>query len=217
MSACLESLLEPANALCWLWWRWASGLQGNVKASDELAGFRSLRDRPSWAKWEFLVLFPPPNESSFRTLTCLLAKPQEGNDAALAPCLPGWSFIQTPQRKDIRKRPPVVLKNSDCTNQLRVSSGWIPTYLSRRDMPEPECSRFSVKLWCQGLRKEFTLLFLSPPVPSPSRSPRLVSVSVIWPLHPSQRWFGLFTLWIIISQISKLFYSQSYNTTYCIV
>lgn len=128
MSACFESLLEPANALCWLWWRWAWGLQGNVKASDELTGFRRLRALPGWAKWEFLVLFPTPNESSFRTLTCLLAKPQEGNDAALAPCLPGWSFIQTPQRKDIQKRPPVVLKNSDCTDQLRVSSGWIPTY-----------------------------------------------------------------------------------------
>lgn len=45
------------------------------------------------AKVEFLGLFPTPNESSFRTLTltltCLLAEPQEGNEAALAPCLPG--------------------------------------------------------------------------------------------------------------------------------
>lgn len=31
---------------------------------------------------QFPVLFPTPNESSFRTLTCLLAQPQEGNGAA---------------------------------------------------------------------------------------------------------------------------------------
>lgn len=104
--AFFESVLEPANALCWLWWRWVWGLWGNIKASDEVTGFRSLRALPSWAKWEFLVLFPTPNEISFRTLTCLLAKPQEGNDAALAPGFPGRSFIQIPQRKDIRTEAP---------------------------------------------------------------------------------------------------------------
>lgn len=44
---------------------------------------------PVGLKESFLVLFPTPNESSFRTLTCLLAKAQEGNDAVLAPGLPG--------------------------------------------------------------------------------------------------------------------------------
>lgn len=89
MSARSENGLEPANALCWLRWRWAWGLRGHIKASDEVTGFRRLRALPSWAKGEFLVLFPTPNESSFRTLTCLRAEPQEGNDAVLAPGLPG--------------------------------------------------------------------------------------------------------------------------------
>lgn len=106
MLARFESRLEPANALCWLRWRWAWGLRRHIKASDEVTGFRRLRALPSWAKGEFLVLFPTPNESSFRTLTCLLAKPQEGNDAVLASGLPGWSFIQTLQRTDIQTEAP---------------------------------------------------------------------------------------------------------------
>lgn len=106
MLACFASALEPVAASCWLWWRWAWGLRGNRRASGEVTGFRRLRALPSWAKGEFLVLFPTPNESSFRTLTCLLAKAQEGNDAVLAPGLPGWSFIQTSQRKDIQTEVP---------------------------------------------------------------------------------------------------------------
>lgn len=50
MSACFESVPEPAEALCWLWRRWAWGLLGKVKASDEVSGFRRLRALPSWAK-----------------------------------------------------------------------------------------------------------------------------------------------------------------------
>lgn len=50
MLAHFEGLMESANALCWLWWRWAWGLLGNVKASDEVTGFRRLRALPSWAK-----------------------------------------------------------------------------------------------------------------------------------------------------------------------
>lgn len=45
-------------------------------------GLGRLRALHSWATGEFPALFPTPNESSFRTLTCLLAWPQEGNDAA---------------------------------------------------------------------------------------------------------------------------------------
>lgn len=74
--------LEPADALCWLWRRRTCGLSGNAKATGKGSGFRRLRALCSWATGEFPVLFPPPNESSFRTLTCLLAWPQEGNDAA---------------------------------------------------------------------------------------------------------------------------------------
>lgn len=29
----LGERLEPADALCWLWWRWACGLSGNAKAA----------------------------------------------------------------------------------------------------------------------------------------------------------------------------------------
>lgn len=79
--ACLESGWSLAHTLCWLWRRWACGLSGNAKAA-EAPGFRRLRALHSRATGEFLVLFPTPNESSFRTLTCLLAWPQEGNDAA---------------------------------------------------------------------------------------------------------------------------------------
>lgn len=123
------------------------------------------------------------------------------------------------KERTFRQRFPVVLKSSDCINQLRAASGWIPTYLSRCDMSEPECSRFSVKLWCHSFRKDFTLFcsfcpthaFLLP------FHPQLVSILVIWPLHRGESWFGLFTLWIIISQISKLCYNQNYNNMYCIM
>lgn len=36
-------------------------------------GLGRLRALHSWATGEFPVLFPTPNENSFRTLTCLLA------------------------------------------------------------------------------------------------------------------------------------------------
>lgn len=61
----------------------------NRQGFRQATGFRRLRALPTGAKSEFLALFPTPNESSFRTLTCLLDKPQEGSDAALVPCLPG--------------------------------------------------------------------------------------------------------------------------------
>lgn len=99
MLACSESRLGLSSALCRLRWRWAQGLLGKIMASDEVIGFRRVRALPGWAKWELLGLFPTPNEISFRTLTCLLAKAQEGNDAALAPCLPGRSFIQNATKK----------------------------------------------------------------------------------------------------------------------
>lgn len=103
------------------------------------------------------MLFPTPNESSFRSLTCLLAKPQEGNDAALASCLETDPLLRMPQKRTLRWRLPVTLRISDCVNQLLVYSGWTPTSLS-----EPERSRFGVELWCQSFRKDFTLLFLLP-------------------------------------------------------
>lgn len=78
----LGARLEPADELCWLWWRWACGLSGNAKAAGGVWFLEGLRAFHSWATGEFPVAFPTPNESSFRTLTCLLAWPQEGNDAA---------------------------------------------------------------------------------------------------------------------------------------
>lgn len=87
--------LEPADTLCWLWWRWACGLSGNAKAAVGF-GFERLRALHSWTTGDFPV-FPTPNESSFRTLTCLLALPQEGNDT-LAPHLPGCALIQNTKR-----------------------------------------------------------------------------------------------------------------------
>lgn len=197
MLACFESVLEPADALCWLWWRWAWGLLGKVKASDEVAGFRRFRALPSWAKWELLELFPTPNESSFRTLTCLLAKPQEGNDAALAPCLPGRSFTQEHRKEwTFRQRLPVVLKSSDCINQLLVSSGWRPTYLSRCDIClslNAVGSGSSCGVKVSGgilLLYSFSLPWTQP------LSPQSVSILAIWPLHSSKSWFGLFTFWM---------------------
>lgn len=54
-------------------------------------------------------------------------------------------------------------------------------------------------------------------VPSPPARSQPVSILVIWPVCPSKIWFGLFTLWVILSQISKLPCSSSYNNTYCII
>lgn len=39
----LGERLEPADALCWLRWRWACGLSGNAKAAGRVSGFRRLR------------------------------------------------------------------------------------------------------------------------------------------------------------------------------
>lgn len=74
------------------------------------------------------------------------------------------------KERTFRQRFPVVLKSSDCINPLRAASGWIPTYLSRCDMSEPECRRFCIKLWCHSFRKDFTL-FLSYPCLPPSLPP----------------------------------------------
>lgn len=61
-------------------------------------GLGRLRALHSWATGEFPALFPTPNESSFRTLTCLLAWPQEGNDAAC----PESALIQNTKRGERR-------------------------------------------------------------------------------------------------------------------
>lgn len=58
-------------------------------------------------------------------------------------------------------------------------------------------------------------IFLTVPSPPPRSQP--VSILVIWPVRPSKIWFGLFTLWVILSQISKLPCSPSYNNTYYII
>lgn len=97
----LSTYCKFANALGWLQWRWFWALLRNVKAADKVTGFKRLSPLPRWTIWELFALFPILNESSFRTLTCLLAKAQEGNDAALAPSLLHRSSISLPQRTDI--------------------------------------------------------------------------------------------------------------------
>lgn len=95
----LSTYWKSADALDWLQWRWFWTLLRNVKAADKVTGFRRLSALPGWTKWELFALFPILNESSFRTLTCLLAKAQEGNDAALAPSLLHGSSIQPTTKK----------------------------------------------------------------------------------------------------------------------
>lgn len=118
------------------------------------------------------------------------------------------------KERTFRQRFPVVMKSSEYVKQLLVSFGWVSMYMSQCDMSEPECSRFSIKLWCQSFRKDFTFFFLllSPSLPLPFQPP-LVSILLIWPLYPSKSWFGLFTLWITISQISNYFIAKVITTS----
>lgn len=117
--------LEPADALCWLWWRRACGLSGNTKATSKVSGFRRLRALCSWATGEFPVLFPPPNESSFRTLTCLLAWPQEGNDAACSSS-PRLCLDSEHQKRGRSGEAPFRVEAHTAT---QGSAGWTPTCL----------------------------------------------------------------------------------------
>lgn len=122
------------------------------------------------------------------------------------------------KERTFRRRLPVVLKSSDCINQLLVSSGWIPTYLSWCDICLSLNAVGSVSS-CGVKASGRILLFgsFSLPWTFPLSSPQSVSILVIWPLHSSKSWFGLFTLWRTVSQISKLFYSQSFNNIYSII